>query len=280
MTGLRGYARTVLNHALLITFGGLMVYPLLWLLASSLKPSKEIFSTVTLLPSRPEWGNYIAGWHAMPGLPFSIFVRNSLLVSGMVVVGTLISATVVGYGFARCDFRLRKPLFAILLATMMLPEQALLVPRYILFRHLHWVDTFLPLTVPPFFGRAFFIFLMIQFMRGIPRELDDAAAIDGCGPFQTFWRIILPLCKPAMVVAAIFAFLWSWNDFLEPLIYLNDPRRFTIPLGLRLFLDSSAAVAWGGMFAMSVVSIAPSLVVFFLAQRHFVEGITTTGLKG
>lgn len=280
MTGLRRYVRSMLSHTLLITFGGLMIYPLLWMLASSLKPSNEIFSTTRLLPSHPEWGNYIAGWYAMPGLPFSIFLRNSVLVSGLVVVGTVISASFVGYGFARCNFRLRTPLFALLLATLMLPEQALLVPRYVLFKQLHWIDTFLPLTVPPFFGRAFFIFLMVQFMRGIPKELDDAAAIDGCGPFQTFWRIILPLCTPAIVVAAIFAFLWSWNDFLDPLIYLSNPQLFTIPLGLRLFLDSSGAVSWGGMFAMSVVSIVPSLVVFFLAQRHFVEGISTTGLKG
>jgi len=269
----------MLSHALLITFGGLMMYPLLWMLASSLKPSNEIFFTTRLLPSHAEWGNYAEGWYAMPGLPFSIFLRNSVLVSGLVVAGTVISASFVGYGFARCSFRLRTPLFAILLATLMLPEQALLVPRYILFKQLHWIDTFLPLTVPPFFGRAFFIFLMVQFMRGIPQELDDAAAIDGCGPFQTFWRIILPLCTPAIVVAAIFAFLWSWNDFLDPLIYLNNPQLFTIPLGLRLFLDSSGAVSWGGMFAMSVVSIVPSLIVFFLAQRHFVEGISTTGLK-
>ncbi len=280
MTGGRRYVRTTISNILLITFGGLMIYPLLWMLASSLKPANEIFSTTTLLPSHPKWENYASGWYAMPGLPFSVFLRNSILVSGLVVVGTVISASLVGYGFARCNFRLRKPLFAILLATMMLPEQALLIPRYVLFKQLHWIDTFLPLTIPPFFGRAFFVFLMVQFMRGIPQELDDAAAIDGCGPFQTFWRIILPLCTPAIVVAAIFAFLWSWNDFLDPLIYLSNPQRFTIPLGLRLFLDSSAAVAWGGMFAMSVVSIIPSLVIFFLGQRHFVEGISTTGLKG
>ena len=271
---------TVASHVFLITFGGIMVYPLLWLLSSSLKPDSEIFSTVGLIPSRIAWENYVKGWYAMPSLPFSIFVRNSFFVSTMVVIGHVFSATLVGYGFARREFRLRKPLFALMLSTMMLPEQALLVPRYILFRHLHWIDTFRPLVVPPFFGGAFFIFLMIQFMRGIPKELDDAAAIDGCGPFQTFWRVILPLCKPPIVVTGIFAFLWSWNDFLEPLVYLSDPHKFTIPLGLRLFLDNSGVVTWGGMFAMSLLSILPTMMIFFLAQRYFVEGIATTGLKG
>lgn len=271
---------TVFSHLFLIAFGGFMVYPLLWLLSSSLKPDNEIFSTVSLIPSRLAWENYVRGWFAMPTLPFSLFARNSAFVSGMAVIGHVLSATVVGYGFARREFRLRRPLFALMLGTMMLPDQALLVPRYILFRHLNWVDTFRPLVVPPFFGGAFFIFLMIQFMRGIPRELDDAAAIDGCTPFQTFSRVILPLCKPPIVVAAIFAFLWTWNDFLEPLVYLSDPRKFTIPLALRLFLDNSGAVTWGGMFAMSLVSILPTMAVFFVAQRYFIEGIATTGLKG
>ncbi len=273
--------RGALSHALLIAFGTIMLYPFLWLLASSLKPNDEIFSTMRLLPSQIQWQNYTKGWYAMRDLPFSVFTRNSFLVSGLTVLGTVTSASLVAYGFARCNFRFSKPLFAVLLATMMLPDQALLVPRYILFKQLGWINTFLPLVVPPFFGAsAFFIFLLVQFMRGIPKELDDAAAIDGCSPFQTFSRIILPLCTPALVVAGIYAFLWSWNDFLHPLIYLSDPRKFTIPLGLRLFLDASGATSWGGMFAMSTVSILPNLLVFFVAQRHIVEGISTTGLKG
>ncbi|WP_324668764.1 carbohydrate ABC transporter permease [Geochorda subterranea] len=277
---LRVHWPSLASHLFLIAFGTVMVYPLLWLLSSSLKPDNEIFTTVGLWPSRFAWENYVKGWYAMPSLPFSIFARNSLFVASMTVIGQVMAATVVGYGFARRRFRLRKPLFALMLGTMMLPEQALLVPRYILFRHLDWIDTFRPLVIPPFFGGAFFIFLMILFMRGIPRELDDAAAIDGCSAFQTFWRVILPLSKPPVVVTGIFAFLWTWNDFLEPLVYLSDPRKFTIPLGLRLFLDNSGVVTWGGMFAMSLLSILPTMAVFFVAQRYFIEGIATTGLKG
>ncbi|MFZ5826575.1 MAG: carbohydrate ABC transporter permease [Bacillota bacterium] len=270
----------LVTHIILLTFAGLMIYPLLWLVSSSLKPNEEIFSTMGLIPSTIEWSNYVKGWTAMPRLPFSVFFRNSLFVATMAVIGEVLVASLVAFGFARMEFRLKKPLFALLLLTMMLPSQALLVPQYIVFKNLGWVGSYLPLVVPPFFGGAFFIFLMVQFMRGIPRDLDEAAKLDGCGPFQIYWRILMPLSQPALASVAIFSFLWTWNDFLHPVIYISDPKKFTIPLALRLFMDNSQAVSWGGMFAMSALSILPNLAIFLFFQKHFVEGITAGGLKG
>ncbi|MGE5674211.1 MAG: carbohydrate ABC transporter permease [Mycobacterium leprae] len=269
-----------LTHLFLIALGVVMIYPLIWLVASSFKPNDEIFTTLTLWPAHFQWSNYAKGWNAMRTLPFSVFLRNSLFVSGMNVIGQVLSSTLVAYGFTRINFRFKGPLFALLLATLMLPAQAQLVPQYIVYKNLGWVNTYLPLIVPAFCGGAFFIFLMVQFMRGIPKELDEAAEIDGCNRFMIYARIILPLCKPAIATVSIFAFLWSWDDFLNPAIYISDPTKFTIPLGLRLFLDNTLAVSWGGLFAMSVVSILPNLILFLAAQKHFVEGISTSGLKG
>lgn len=269
-----------LSHLLLLSLAGLMIYPLLWLISSSLKPTTEIFSTMNLIPSKLHFENYIQGWLAMPNFPFSLFLRNSIFVSSMAIIGNLFSSTLVAYGFSRIDFRFKKPLLALLLATLMLPHQAQLVPQYIVFKNLDWINSFKPLVVPPFLGNAFFIFLMIQFMRGLPREFDESAQIDGCNKFQIYLRIILPLCKPAMATVAIFSFLWSWDAFLDPVVYLSNPKLFTVPLGLRLFLDNTANVSWGGLFAMSVISLIPNLVLFLVGQRHFVEGITASGLKG
>lgn len=269
-----------LSHLLLLSLAGLMIYPLLWLISSSLKPTTEIFSTMNLIPSELHFENYIQGWLAMPNFPFSLFLRNSIFVSSMAIIGNLFSSTLVAYGFSRIDFRFKKPLLALLLATLMLPHQAQLVPQYIVFKNLDWINSFKPLVVPPFLGNAFFIFLMIQFMRGLPREFDESAQIDGCNKFQIYLRIILPLCKPAMATVAIFSFLWSWDAFLDPVVYLSNPKLFTVPLGLRLFLDNTANVSWGGLFAMSVISLIPNLVLFLVGQRHFVEGITASGLKG
>jgi multiple sugar transport system permease protein len=273
-----------LTHLILIALGSTMLYPFLWLIASSLKPNTEIFSTTSLIPSEIVWENYAKGWNAMPRLSFSVFIGNSLFISAMSVIGSIFCATLVGFGFARVNFRFRSVLFALMLATLMMPYQAVLVPQYIVFKNLGWVNTYLPLTVPPFFGSGvggvFFIFLMVQFMRGVPRELDEAAQLDGCSTFGIYWRIIMPLCAAPVATVAIFAFLWSWDDFIHPVIYLADPNKFVVAQGLRLFMDNTAAVSWGGLFAMSVISVVPNLVIFLLAQKHFVGGIATSGLKG
>jgi multiple sugar transport system permease protein len=274
--------RSISFHFFVILMGLFMIYPILWTLASSFKPESEIFiHAASLLPSSLEWANYAQGWKGFGQIGFDTFFKNSAYVTMMVVIGTLFSSTLVSFGFARQTFVLRNFLFACLMISMMLPHQVTLIPQYILFQKLGWVNTYSPLIVPAFIGGTpFFIFLMIQFIRGIPRELDEAAVIDGCSPYGVFWRIILPLCKPALVTTAIFSFYWTWDDFMGPLIYLNDVKLHTVSLGLRMFADPSSVTAWGPMFAMSILSLLPQFVVFLFFQKYLVQGITTTGLKG
>lgn len=269
-------------HLFIAAVALLMVYPIVWTIVSSIKPEAEIFRKASsLLPSEFIWENYAAGWKGFGNTGFDVFFKNSTIITVMVVIGSVISSTIVAFGFARLQFRFKKLLFACLMVTIMLPSQVTLIPQYILFDRLGWVNTFLPLIVPAFLGGTpFFIFLLIQFIRGIPRELDEAAVIDGCSKFGIFWRIILPLCMPALVTVAIFAFMWTWDDFLTPLIYLNDISLYTLSLGLKMFADPSSVSAWGPLFAMSALSLLPQLLVFLFFQKYLVEGISTTGLKG
>lgn len=274
--------RRFIYHAFVIAFGFVMIYPILWTLASSFKPESEIFTySGSLIPSSLEWKNYVNGWAGFGGTTFGTFFSNSLIITVLVLIGTLISSSVVAYGFARLRFWLRSFLFACLMITLMLPSQVTMIPQYILFHDLGWVNTFLPLTIPHFIGGSpFFIFLLVQFFRGIPRELDEAAVIDGCNSYSIFYRVVLPLTKPALVTVAIFSFMWTWDDFLGPLIYLNNPKLYTVSLGLRMFSDPSSLSHWGYMFAMSVLSLLPQFIVFLFFQKNIVEGIATTGLKG
>ncbi|MFK3936982.1 carbohydrate ABC transporter permease [Alkalihalobacillus sp. NPDC078783] len=271
----------VIYYVFVIGFSFLMLYPILWMFGSSLKPETEIFSNaISLIPIEVDWLNYSEGWAGFGGFGFDVYFKNSLFVTGSVVVGAILSSSIVAYGFARLRFRFKKVLFACLLSTVMLPMQITLIPQYILFQQFNWVNTFYPLIVPAFLGGTpFFIFLLIQFIRGIPKELDEAAIIDGCSTFGVFWRIILPLLKPALVTVAIFAFMWSWDDFLSPLIYLNSAEIHTISLGLRNFMDAEAGTSWGPLLAMSSLSLLPQLILFMFFQRYLVEGIATTGLK-
>ena len=275
-------AEGVLFHVIVGAIGLFMLYPVLWTLASSLKPDNEIFvNSASLIPSSLEWGNYAKGWAGFGHYGFDIFFRNSLWVSLLTIIGTLFSTTLVAFGFARMKFRHKSFWFACLLATLMLPGQVTMIPQYILFDNLGWTNSFVPLFLPAFVGGSpFFIFLMIQFIKGLPRELDQAATIDGCGNFGIFWHVILPLTRPAMATVAIFCFYWTWSDFMGPLIYLNDPKLYTVSLGLRMFADPSSITAWGPMFAMSMLSLMPVLIVFLFFQRYLVQGIATTGLKG
>lgn len=273
--------RTFLYHSIVIIFGAVMLYPVLWMIASSLKPANEIFQqAASLIPSTLNWNNYSEGWQGFGRVGFDQIFTNSLIVSGLNIIGALFSSSLVAFGFARLDFRFKKILFACLIGTLMLPMQVTLIPQYILFNNLGWVNTFLPLIVPAFIGGVpFFIFLMVQFIRGVPRELDEAAKIDGCSTFGIFWRIILPLCKPVLVTVTIFAFMWSWDDFFGSLIYLNDPALHTIALGLASFLDSQGASSWGPLLAMSTLSLLPQFIIFLFFQKYLVQGIATTGLK-
>jgi pectin-derived oligosaccharide transport system permease protein len=271
--------RHILAHVLIIALAVVMLYPPLWMLVSSFKPSQLIFSEPGLLPRQITFDNWAQGWVAL-GIPFSRFFLNSAAIAVLSVIGNLFSCSLAAYAFARLEFRFKPFLFALMLGTIMLPFQVVLVPQYILFHTLGWTNTVLPLVVPKFLAvDAFFVFLLVQFIRGLPRELDDAATVDGCGPFGVFWRIIFPLLRPALAVTAVFTFIWTWNDFLGPLIYLTDTDNYTVPIALNAFLDSTGTSNWGAMFAMSILSLVPLFLVFAFAQKQLVQGIATTGLK-
>jgi multiple sugar transport system permease protein len=274
----RRTASAFVAHAFLIVFAIGMIYPLLWMVGASFKPDQQVFSDPGLIPSAPTVSNYLRGWLSQGG--FGRFFLTSFIVCGVSVVGTLFSCSFAAYAFARLDFAFKKPLFAMMLVTIMLPLHVTVVPQYIIFSRLDWVNTFWPLLLPKVLAvDAFFIFLLVQFIRGIPRELDEAAQIDGCGPIGIFWRIILPLMKPALATASIFAFIWSWNDFFIPLLYLTDPDLYTVPLALRSFVSAEGESAWGQLFAMSVLSLVPIFAVFLFGQKFIIRGISTTGLK-
>jgi len=279
--GLAGPGRRprVLAHVCLILFGLLMLYPLIWMLASSFKPTDEIFSQPGLWSSNFTIANYIEGWTALPR-PFHVYIFNSLVVVVGSIIGNLLACSLAAYAFARLEFRFKRFWFAVMLGTMMLPIHVVIVPQYVLFAQLDWINTFWPLIVPKLLATdGFFVFLMVQFIRGIPRELDEAARIDGCGHFAIFWRIILPLSTPALTTTAIFTFIWTWNDFFSQLIFLADPDLYTVPVALRTFVDSNTQTPWGSVFAMSIVSLAPIFGFFLAGQRYLVRGIATTGLK-
>jgi len=269
-----------ISHIVLVLISLIMIYPVIWWIGASLKSNAEM-SSPNLFPETPLWSNYTKGWTAIPNYTFTTFYANSFQIEFWSVIGSVVSASLVAYGFARLDFPLRNMWFSILLITMMLPSQVTVVPQYVMFHQWDWIDTYLPLIVPHYFGGgAFFVFLLVQFIRGIPRELDESAKMDGCTKFGIFWRIIIPLTRPALVTVTIYTFLWTWDEFFQQLLYINSIEKYTVGLGLRLFMDSQSSTEWGQMLAMALLSIIPSMAVFFLAQKHFVEGIATTGLKG
>jgi multiple sugar transport system permease protein len=268
-----------LAHLGLIAFGAVMLYPILWMIGSSFKETTAIFTELSPWPNPIVTENYSRGWEGV-GVPFSRFFTNSTIVAVGAVIGNVIACSLAGYAFARLQFRGRRLMFGLMLMTIMLPYHVVIVPQYILFSQLGWVNTFIPLVLPKFLAvDAFFIFLMVQFVRGLPSELDAAAQVDGAGPWDVYWHIVLPLTKPALATTAIFTFIWTWNDFFTPLIYLNSPQLYTVPLGLNAFLDATGESAWGPMFAMAVLSLGPVFGFFLAGQRYLTEGIATTGLK-
>lgn len=273
--------RTIAYHAGVGVLGFLMIYPILWMFASSLKGPDEIWRHVaSLIPRKLVFENYAMGWKGFGGITFTTFFKNSFFYAGVATFGSVLSSAVVAYAFARLHFPGRKMWFMVMLLTLMLPQQVLLVPQYIFFSKLGWLNSFKPLLVPRFFGHPFFIFLMVQFIRGIPKELDEAAQIDGCSKTGIFWRILVPLIQPALITSAIFAFYWTWEDFMTPVIYLNNPKLYTISLALRTFADPQSSTDWGAIFAMSSLSLLPVFAIFIACQKYIVEGISTTGLKG
>jgi multiple sugar transport system permease protein len=271
--------RSVVKHVLLIAASLVMIYPLLWLLVSSFRPTELIFRTPGLWLNDIVIENYTQGWFAL-SQPFGHYIVNSAIVVIGAVAGNLFACTLAAYAFARLQFRLKTLWFSIMLVTVMLPIHVVLVPQYILFNNLGWVNTFVPLILPKFLATdAFFIFLMVQFIRGIPRELDEAARIDGCGHWRIFSRVLIPLMGPALATCAIFTFIWTWSDFFTPLIYLTDPNSDTVQVALKSFLDATSGSNWGAMFAMSIVTLIPLFLVFLFGQKFLVKGIATTGGK-
>lgn len=271
---------TVLFHLFVAGLGFIMIYPLIWMIFSSFKESSLVLKTVgQLFPSEWRLDNYINGWAGFGNTSFATFFKNSFIVTIFTVVGNVLASAMAAYGFSRIRFKGRNIWFICMMITMMVPSQVLMVPQYVLFHSLGWVDTFLPLIVPEWGGRAFFIFMMMQFIAGIPKDLDEAAMIDGCGRVRMFWNIIVPLIVPSMATSAIFSFYWKWDDFMGSLLYLNSPKNYTVSIALKLFCDPTAVSDYGAMFAMCVLSLLPVIILFLFTQRYIVEGIATSGLK-
>ncbi|MCW5950744.1 MAG: carbohydrate ABC transporter permease [Propionibacteriaceae bacterium] len=269
----------VAKHLVLIGAAFLMLYPVLWLVVSSLRPTNEIFRNPGLALDDLALSNYPEGWTALTQ-PFSVFLLNSALVVAGSILGNLVSCSMAAYAFARLRFPRKSLWFAIMLVSIMLPIHVVIVPQYVLFSNLGWVNTFIPLVLPKMLATdAFFVFLLVQFMRTIPVELDEAARIDGCGHGRIFWNILLPLCVPALATTAVFTFIWTWNDFFGQLIYLTRNELYTVPVALRSFMDTSDASNWGPFMAMSVVSLIPVFLVFLFGQRFLIEGLARTGGK-
>ena len=279
-------AKRIINktiyHVLVFGFGLLMLYPLIWMFMSSFKDTNTIFTTATqLIPEKFTLANYANGWKGFAGISFATFFKNSLFVTIVATIGTLVSSALVAYGFSRCQFKGKKILFAAMMASMMLPGQILMVPQYLWYQKLGWVGSFAPLIVPYCFAvQGFFVYLMMNFIDGIPRELDEAAKIDGCSYYGIFGRIILPLMVPSLITGGIFSFMWRWDDFMSALLYINDATQDPVSLALKLFSDPGSSSDYGAMFAMATLSLIPIVLIFFIFQRYLVDGIATSGLKG
>lgn len=272
----------IVYHVLVFGFAIVMLYPLLWMLFSSFKPTSTIFSTAgQLFPSKWTLANYVNGWKGFSGVSFGRFIGNSLFIAITATVGTILSSAIVAYAFSRLRFPGRKFLFVAMMISMMLPSQVLMVPQYLWFQKLGWTNSYLPLIVPYFFAiQGFFIYLVMNFINGVPRSLDEAAKIDGCSYYQIFFRIIFPLITPALVTGCIFSFMWRWDDFLSALLYVNDSAKYPVSLSLKLFCDPGSSSDYGAMFAMACVSLLPSILIFLFFQKYLVQGVSTSGLKG
>jgi len=273
--------RTMAYHLPVLLLSLLMIYPILWMFASSFKSSAEMWKDVSsLIPRQFTFDNYTNGWRGFGGVSFDTYYLNSFLYAGGTTLFQVLSSAVVAFGFARTRFVGRGFWFTCMLLTLMLPAQVLIIPQYIIFKQLGWLNTYLPLLVPRLCGSAFFIFMIMQFIRGLPKELDEAARIDGCSTIGIFFRIILPLIQPALITAAIFTFYWTWEEFMGPLIYLSEPNLYTLSLALRGFADPGTGTDWGAIFAMASLSLVPVFAIFAFFQRYLVQGISTTGLTG
>jgi oligogalacturonide transport system permease protein len=258
-----------------------MLYPLLWLMGASFKSNAEIFTEIGFWPAQFDFSAYARGWKTSTEYTFATYFLNSLLITLPRIVVTVISCVLVAYAFARFEFWGKKLLFSVMVGTMMLPLIILRLPQYLMFKEFGWLDTYLPLIVPSAFATdTFFVFMLVQFLRGIPRDMEEAAQIDGCNALQLLWHIIVPLLKPALISVVVFQFIWTMNDFMGPLIYLSTVEKYPVSLALKMSIGATEEVQWASVIAISVVALLPSVVVFFLAQRHFIEGAANSGIKG
>jgi multiple sugar transport system permease protein len=272
-------APRLVRHLLLIVSGLFMLYPLLWMVSSSLKPEELIFREPGLIPTAVTAENYTQGWDALKH-SFGYYLWNSAVITSLAVIGNLVACSLAAYAFARLEFPLKKMWFAIMLGSIMLPHHVTVVPQYIVFAKIDWINTIWPIVAPKFLATdAFFIFLMVQFIRTLPRELDEAAAIDGAGYWRTFIQVILPLCVPALATTGVFTFIWTWNDFFTQNLYLTNSDNLTVSVALRQFMDSGGDSSWGPLFAMSIISLGPIFGFFLAGQKYLVRGMATTGLK-
>ena len=274
--------KEIIYHVL-VAFGAIvMIYPLLWMILSSFKPTEMVLPTASqLIPRTWTLRNYIQGWKGFMGYTFGTFFANSFFIAITSTFGTLLSSSFVAYALQRLKFKMRGILFVLVLSTMMLPAQILMIPQFMWYRHLNWVGTYFPMILPYFFAiQGFFVYLIMNFIGGIPKSLDEAAKIDGCSYYGIFFRIILPLIVPALITSAIFSFIWRWDDYLSALLYVNRANMRPVSLALQLFNDPSSGSDIGSTLAMSTLSIVPATIIFLIFQKSLVEGIASTGIKG
>jgi multiple sugar transport system permease protein len=273
--------QTVIWMVVLLAITAIVLYPLVWLFVSTFKPNSEFGSNIGLIPNNPTIDNYVKVMEGIAGVPMWKFFANSLIIAVGSVIGTVLSSALAAYAFARIHFKGLGILFAAMIGTLLLPFHVVIIPQYILFNNLGMVDTFWPLLLPKFLAtEAFFVFLLVQFMRQMPRDMDEAARIDGAGHIRIFWAIIVPLIKPALITCAIFSFIWAWNDFLGPLLYLTSPENYPLPIALRLYNDQSSTSDYGATVTASFIALLPVLLFFLVFQRFLVDGVATQGLKG
>jgi oligogalacturonide transport system permease protein len=270
-----------LRYAVLIGVGLLMLYPLLWMVGGAFKPNHEIFSSIGFVPHEPTLEGFTKGWRTSTEYSFGTYLLNTFEIIVPKVIVTVVSSVLVAFGFARFNVPGKRLLFALLIATVLLPKSVLLVPQYLMFREMGWLDSFLPLYVPAAFAtEGFFVFMIVQFMRSFPPDMEEAAVMDGCNSLQVLIYVVVPVIMPAIVSVALFQFMWSMNDFLQPLIYLSSVEKYPVALALKLSIDVTEATSWNQILAMSTIALAPSLLLFFVAQKYFVEGITVGSVKG
>ncbi|HIX15131.1 MAG TPA: carbohydrate ABC transporter permease [Candidatus Hungatella pullicola] len=272
----------IVRYFILLAVGFVMVYPLLWMVFATFKANSEIFSTISLLPEKWDFSAYAQLGETIAGqISLGKAMVNTYTIVLPKVVFTVVSSTITAYAFGRFEFAGKKAMFAVMMSTLFLPQVVLNAPQYVMFNQWGWMDSYLPLIVPSLFAvDTYFVFMLIQFLRGIPKELDEAAEIDGCNAVLRLWHVIVPMLKPAIVSCALFQFMWSSNDFMGPLIYVNKVSRYPASIFVKMSMDADAGVAWNKILAVSLVVILPSLIVFFLSQDTFVEGISAGGVKG